>query len=41
MIKFCKDVVVAVREIFTCGKMVGPEKSVVLLLCKTLGLPVL
>ena len=41
MIKVCKHLVVAEREIFTCGEMVGPEKSVVLLLYKTLRLPVL
>jgi len=41
MIKVCKHFVVAVREIFTCGEIVGPEKSVVLLLYKTLRLPVL
>jgi len=41
MMKVCKHLVVVVREIFTCGEMEGPEKSVVLLLYKTHRLPVL
>jgi hypothetical protein len=41
MIRVCKQLVMAVREIFTCGEMEDPHKSIVLLLCKILALPVL